>query len=93
MAVAWTEFSFRRNSKGDAARYEVENCSGRCERNRARPVLNLSRWHRLLAIGPTVDEIRQRAYELHLEHGCAHGRDHDDWLEAERDLIEKYQAR
>jgi hypothetical protein len=47
----------------------------------------------VLAIGPTVDEIRQRAYELHLEHGCAHGRDHDDWLEAERDLIEKYQAR
>ena len=47
----------------------------------------------VLAIGPTVDEIRQRAYELHLEHGCTYGRDHDDWLEAERDLIEKYQAR
>ena len=47
----------------------------------------------VLAIGPTVDEIRQRAYELHLEHGCTHGRNHDDWLEAERDLIEKYQAR
>ena len=47
----------------------------------------------VLAIGPTVYEIRQRAYELHLEHGCTHGRHHDDWLEAERDLIEKYQAR
>jgi hypothetical protein len=47
----------------------------------------------VLAIGPTVEEIRQRAYELHFEHGCTHGRDHDDWLEAERDLIEKYQAR
>jgi hypothetical protein len=47
----------------------------------------------VLAIGPTVDEIRQRAYELHLEHGCLHGRDQDDWLEAERDLMEKHQAR
>ena len=46
----------------------------------------------VLAIGPTVDEIRQRAYEMHLEHGCTHGRDHDDWLEAERDLMEEHQA-
>jgi hypothetical protein len=46
----------------------------------------------VLAIGPTVDEIRQRAYEIHLEHGCVYGRDHDDWLEAERDLMEKHQA-
>jgi hypothetical protein len=41
--------------------------------------------------GPSVDEIRQRAYELHLERGCVHGRDQDDWLQAERDLAEKYE--
>jgi hypothetical protein len=46
-----------------------------------------------LASGPTLDEIRQRAYELHLEGGCVHGRDQDDWFQAERDLMEKYQAR
>ena len=47
----------------------------------------------VLAIGPTVNEIRQRAHELHLEHGCAHERDQDDWLEAERDLMEEHLAR
>ncbi len=42
---------------------------------------------------PSIDEIRQRAYELHLERGCIHGRDQDDWLQAERELIEKFQGR
>lgn len=35
---------------------------------------------------PSPEEIRQRAYELHLEGGCVHGRDLDDWLQAEWDL-------
>lgn len=35
---------------------------------------------------PGLDEIRQRAYELHLEGGSVHGRDLDDWLQAEREL-------
>ena len=38
---------------------------------------------------PTPEEIRQRAYELHLEGGCLHGRDLDDWLQAEQDLTKK----
>jgi hypothetical protein len=46
-----------------------------------------------LASAPSLGEIRQRAYELHLERGCVHGLDQDDWLQAERDLMEKYQAR
>ena len=45
-----------------------------------------------LTDAPTVEEIRQRAYELHLEGGCVHGRHEDDWLQAERELKEKYQA-
>jgi hypothetical protein len=32
------------------------------------------------------DAIQRRAYELHLEHGSAHGRALDDWLEAEREI-------
>jgi DUF2934 family protein len=46
-----------------------------------------------LASAPSLDEIRHRAYELHLERGCMHGWDQDDWLQAERDLMEKYQTR
>ena len=38
---------------------------------------------------PSPEEIRQRAYELHLACGCVHGRDLDDWLQAERELMEE----
>jgi Protein of unknown function (DUF2934) len=46
-----------------------------------------------LAATPNVEEIRQRAYEIHLERGGVHGRDQDDWLQAERDLAKKYPTR
>lgn len=44
------------------------------------------------ANAPTQEEIRQRAYGLHLERGCVHGCDLDDWLNAERELKEKRQT-
>ena len=37
---------------------------------------------------PSETQIEQRAYELFLERGCEHGRDVEDWLEAERELAE-----
>ena len=40
--------------------------------------------------GPSHEEIRQRAYEIHCERGCAHGQDLEDWLQAERELRAKY---
>ena len=45
-----------------------------------------------LADGPSLEEVRQRAYELHVGRGCAHGRDLDDWLQAERELKQKNQV-
>jgi hypothetical protein len=39
---------------------------------------------------PTLDEIRQRASEIHIEHGGIHGCDLDDWLQAEDELKAKY---
>lgn len=36
------------------------------------------------------EEIRKRAFEIHIEHGGIHGCDLDDWLQAERELQEKY---
>jgi hypothetical protein len=44
------------------------------------------------ARAPSLQAIQQRAYELHFEQGCVHGRDLDDWLQAERELREKQQA-
>jgi hypothetical protein len=49
--------------------------------------------HTHFASAPSWGEIRKRAYELHLERGCVHGLDQDDWLQAERELMDKYQAR
>jgi hypothetical protein len=38
---------------------------------------------------PTEDEIARRAYQLYEARGGAHGRDLDDWLQAERELRQR----
>ena len=38
---------------------------------------------------PTHDEIELRAYQLYEERGGAPGQDVEDWLQAERELVEK----
>ena len=38
---------------------------------------------------PTPVEVGRRAYEIFVERGSAHGRDLDDWLQAEHELREK----
>ncbi|HEX5435827.1 MAG TPA: DUF2934 domain-containing protein [Gemmatimonadaceae bacterium] len=35
------------------------------------------------------DEIRVRAYEIYLERGAGHGRDLEDWLQAERECQQR----
>ena len=35
---------------------------------------------------PTPEEVRHRAYEIHLLQGATDGRDLDDWRQAEGDL-------
>ena len=42
--------------------------------------------------GPTLAEIRQRAFEIHTERGGIHGCDLDDWLQAERELQRKQKS-
>ena len=39
---------------------------------------------------PTPEEIRQRAFEIHIERGGFYGCDMDDLLQAERELQKKY---
>jgi len=39
---------------------------------------------------PTLTEIRQRAFEIHIERGGIHGCDLDDWVQAERELQKKH---
>jgi hypothetical protein len=40
------------------------------------------------AQAPTYEEICERAYQIHIERGREHGRDVDDWLQAERELMQ-----
>jgi hypothetical protein len=40
---------------------------------------------------PTGEEIELRAYQIYVERGGADGHDVDDWLQAERELVAKYQ--
>lgn len=40
--------------------------------------------------GPTPEEIRQRAFEIHIERGGIHGCDLDDWVQAEREVQQKH---
>lgn len=37
------------------------------------------------------DEIRRRAYELFEERGGVPGNEHEDWLQAEREVLARYQ--
>ena len=38
---------------------------------------------------PSHDEIAQRAYEIYVARGQAGGHDLEDWIQAERELLEK----
>jgi len=42
---------------------------------------------------PSEEDIRTRAYQRYLERGGGHGRDFEDWLEAERELRERRSPR
>jgi len=40
---------------------------------------------------PTRGEIELRAHEIYVERGGAPGQDVEDWLQAERELLKKYE--
>jgi len=56
-------------------------------------VADHSRFYRDAAVSnePTHEEIAARAYEIFLKRGSAPGREIEDWLEAEKELIDKKQ--
>jgi hypothetical protein len=40
---------------------------------------------------PTREEIELRAHQIYVERGGAHGQDVENWLQAERELLGKYE--
>ena len=46
------------------------------------------RSHSTVRRSPMTDDIELRAYHLYLGRGATHGHDLDDWLEAERQVLE-----
>ncbi len=55
-------------------------CSGRRKTKYWRPRM------RYAGAGPTVEQIAERAYAIFEARGREHGRDEQDWLQAEREL-------
>jgi hypothetical protein len=53
-------------------------------------MLHIDTAEQVIKDGPTPEEIRQRAFEIHIERGGIHGCDLDDWWQAERELQQKY---
>jgi len=39
---------------------------------------------------PRREEIEVRAFQIYVERGGTHGQDMEDWLKAERELLEKH---
>ncbi|HYH00309.1 MAG TPA: DUF2934 domain-containing protein [Terriglobales bacterium] len=39
------------------------------------------------------DAIRERAYEIYEQRGGQHGADMEDWIRAEREIIERFRGR
>jgi len=39
---------------------------------------------------PTGEEIELRAYQIYIQRGGGDGHEVEDWLQAERELVEKY---
>jgi hypothetical protein len=39
---------------------------------------------------PSPEEIRRRAFEIHIERGGIHGCDLDDWVQAEHELQQEH---
>jgi Protein of unknown function (DUF2934) len=39
---------------------------------------------------PSHDEIEVRAFQIYIERGGAYGHDIEDWLKAERELLEEH---
>ena len=35
---------------------------------------------------PKDEEVRERAYQIYLDHGCEEGHDLENWLSAQREL-------
>jgi hypothetical protein len=41
---------------------------------------------------PTYQEVEALAYQIYLDRGANHGQDVDDWLQAETELLEEFDA-
>lgn len=65
-------------------RASVENTANSGKKKEPQVIVHASPVH--------YETISQRAYELYVERGCAHGYHLEDWLEAEKQLVEEFIA-
>ena len=73
-----------------AAQLETRNSSEGGVMNNPTEKSSLESQAQTVPGAPTHEEIELRAYQIYVERGGTHGQDVDDWLQAERELVEKY---
>jgi hypothetical protein len=83
-------FSGNSNGGGEEMKARAAIAGTEVEKHQTHETLEVETRQPQLAGTPSVEEIRQRAYKIHLERGGIHGWDQDDWLQAERDLAQRY---
>ena len=78
-----------RNTLWGGKKHEIANSENECSEY-AKRHFSAGRPRKKGQNGPTLAEIRQRSFEIHMERCGIHGCDLDDWQQAERELQEKY---
>ena len=74
-----------------AAALAPETASGENGKLKARPRMVKSTPRPTMVPFSLEEEIRRRAYELYEQRGPSSGSETDDWLVAEREILERYQ--
>jgi hypothetical protein len=68
-----------------------ETASGENGKSKARPRMVKSNPRPSMVPFSLEEEIRRRAYELYEQRGPSSGNETDDWLVAEREILDRYQ--
>jgi hypothetical protein len=68
-----------------------ETASGENGKSKARPRMVKSTPRPSMVPFSLEEEIRRRAYELYEQRSASSGNETDDWLVAEREILERYQ--
>lgn len=71
------------------ARVDIVNFMARKHANREMVPVPAAAIAAVAAVASMEEKIRARAYEIWIRNGCQEGRDQEDWLQAEREVMQE----